>query len=338
MSVVCLGGGVGATRLWRALADELGQDSMTVVVNTADDLWHYGLRVCPDLDTVIYGLSGRQDSERGWGLRDETFAAMSVLEQLGESVWFNLGDRDLATHLLRTDLLKRGQTLSEVTSRLAEAHRLAVHVLPMCDEEVATQVHVAGAGWIPFQEFHVMHRAQPEVDAVRYTGMETATTPPAVLAAIESASLIILGPSSPIASMLPILQVGDTRTAIQASAAPLVAITPVVTGRPLTNPGDAHRARCRERLMAALGLEHRAAAVAELYADLIDGFVIDESDEDEALQVEALGVRAVVAPTLTHVDPAAAKPLVQAITRLARLGQRGSRTGSASPAAAVSHR
>lgn len=316
MSVVCLGGGVGATRLWRALADELGQDSMTVVVNTADDLWHYGLRVCPDLDTVIYGLSGRQDTERGWGLRDESFVAMSVLEELGESVWFNLGDRDLATHLLRTELLKRGQTLSEVTSRLAEANRLAVRVLPMCDEEVATEVHETGTGWVPFQQFHVMHRAEPEVDAVRYAGMESATTPSAVLAAIESASLIILGPSSPVASMMPILQVGDTRRAIQASAAPVVAITPVVTGSPLTNPGDAHRARCRERLMAAQGLEHRAAAVAGLYADLIDSFVIDVSDEVEAAQVEALGVRAVVAPTLTHQDPGAAEYLVRAITSL----------------------
>ncbi|UZG60228.1 2-phospho-L-lactate transferase [Rhodococcus opacus] len=318
MSVVCLGGGVGATRLWRALASEIGQDSMTIVVNTADDLWHYGLRVCPDLDTVIYGLSDRQDKERGWGLRDESFAAMETLAELGQDIWFNLGDRDLATHLLRTELLRQGASLSEVAAHLAVVNRLTVRILPMCDEEVGTEIHETRGEWTPFQEFHVKHRAEPEVDDVRYAGIEDATTPAAVLSAIESASLIILGPSSPIASVMPILSVGRTRAAIQASGAPVVAITPIVSGTPLIDPGEAHRARCRERLMGAQGLEHSAVAAAALYADLIDYFVLDEADEQEFAQVEALGVRAVVAPTLTHVHPTVTKELVGAIVSLSR--------------------
>lgn len=319
MSIVCFGGGIGATRLWRALADGIGQESLTLVVNTADDFWHYGLRVCPDLDTVTYGLAGKQDQERGWGLLGESFTAMTALAGLGEDVWFNLGDRDLATHLLRTQLLQRGMTLSDVTAHLARMNNVATRILPMCDEEVGTEVLETGAGWTGFQEFHVRHRAEPHVEDIRYNGIELATTPPAVLEALDNASLVVLGPSSPIASILPILSVGETRSAIKAAPAPVVAVTPVVSGAPFNNPGDAHRAKLRERLMAARGLEHSASAAASLYADLVDFFVLDEADHDEAARIDALGITPVVAPTLTHVHPAYAPDMVRAVTRLANL-------------------
>lgn len=314
MSIVCFGGGIGATRLWRALADQLGQDSLTLVVNTADDLWHYGLRVCPDLDTVTYGLAGKQDQERGWGLLDESFTAMATLAELGEDVWFNLGDRDLATHLLRTQLLSRGVPLSVVTSHLARANKVSAKILPMCEEEVSTEVLVKGAGWMGFQEYHVRHHAEPPVEEVRYKGIEYARTPSAVLAALEKASLVVLGPSSPMASILPILGVGETRAAIQAASAPVVAVTPIVSGAPFHNVGDAHRAQLRERLLAARGLEHTASAVASLYTGLADFFVIDEADLKEATHIRTLGITPIVARTLTHVDPACTPDLVRAVT------------------------
>lgn len=314
MTVVGLGGGIGATRLWRALAPEVDAQSLTIVVNTADDLWHYGLRVCPDIDTVIYGLAERQNLERGWGLHGDTFTAMSALQDLGESIWFNLGDLDLATHLLRTDLLRRGLSLTGATRSLARANRLETQVLPMCDEDVGTEVHEAGQGWTPFQRFHVEHRAEPAVDAVRYRGIEYARTPTDVASAISAASLVILGPSNPVASMLPILRVGQTTELIRHCAAPVVAITPVVSRRPIGDAGDAHRARSRERLLAAEGIEHNATSVAQLYADFIDVFVLDEADEVEAAAIRALGIEVVVTSTLTHVDPLAAKSLVAELT------------------------
>lgn len=316
MSIVCFGGGIGATRLWRALADQIGQDSLTLVVNTADDLWHYGLRVCPDLDTVTYGLAGKQDQERGWGLLDESFVAMATLAELGEDVWFNLGDRDLATHLLRTQLLNRGVPLSVVTAHLARANKVSTQILPMCEEEVSTEVLVREEGWMAFQEYHVRHHAEPPVEEVRYKGIEHARTPPAVLNALENASLVVLGPSSPVASILPILGVGETRAAIQAAPAPVVAVTPIVSGAPFSNAGDAHRAQLRERLLAARGLEHTASATASLYADLADFFVVDEADQEEAAHIRTLGVTPIVAGTLTHVNPACTPGLVRAVTSL----------------------
>lgn len=316
MSVVGLGGGIGATRLWRALAPEVGPRSLTVVVNTADDLWHYGLRVCPDIDTVIYGLSERQDSSRGWGLHGDTFSAMSTLRALGEEVWFNVGDQDLATHLLRTEMLRSGASLTETTHQLSRVNGLEVSLLPMCDEEVSTEICGADGRWIPFQDFHVRHGAQPAVTGVRYRGVDQATTPGGVLEAIESAELIVLAPSNPLASLAPILEVDHTRAAIAASRAPVVAVSPIVSGRPITDPGDAHRARCRQRLMATQGMPHWATSAAALVADIADVFVLDEADRNEAESIRSLGLDVMVTSTLTHVHPGAAKELVTSIVSL----------------------
>lgn len=317
MSIVGFGGGIGATRLWRALAEHLGQESLTLVVNTADDLWYYGLRVCPDLDTVIYGLAGQQDIERGWGLLEESFTTMGRLSELGEDVWFNLGDRDLATHLLRTRLLNLGTPLSEVMAHLAKVNNVASRILPMCDEEVSTEILETGAGWTSFQEFHIRHQAEPRAQEIRYKGIELATTPSAVLEALEGASLVVLGPSSPIASMLPILGVGETRAAIKATPAPVVAVTPIVSRVPFSNRGEAHRAKLRKRLMEARGLEHTASAAASLYSDLADFFVLDEADREEANRIEGLGIAPILAPTLIHAHPARAQDLVRTVVGLA---------------------
>lgn len=309
MSIVGLGGGVGATRLWRALSQAPGAPELTVVVNTADDLWMHGLRISPDVDTVLYGLSDRQDLERGWGLKDETFRAMETLTQLGHDVWFNLGDRDLATHLMRTGMLRDGATMTAVVRALRVGNGISAHVLPMCDEEVGTEVLVARDEWLQFQEFHVHRRSEPDAVEVRYRGIEDSKLTPEVADAIAAASLIVLGPSNPISSMMPILLVNGMREAIVASGATVVAVTPIVSNVPIRDAGEQHRARTRQRLMRAAGLEHKAHAVARLYADVADTFVIDLADVAEIDQLPGDALRVVAAPTLIHTDPEAGRAL-----------------------------
>lgn len=304
--ITMLGGGIGASRFSRVLATVVPPAQLTCVVNTADDLWHYGLRVCPDLDTTLYAHSGRKDERRGWGLRDDTFRAMEQIRGLGETPWFSLGDLDMATHLLRTGWLREGLGLAAITSRLAAAMGVGVRVLPMTEDEVATEVLTA-EGWLHYQQFIVRRDARPTVEAVRYAGSETARPAPGVLDAIHTADLVIIEPSNPCASVEPILALPGVRQALRTTAAPVLAVTPVVSGVPIDDPGEAKRARSRAALLAARGLPHRAAAVAELYRGLADLFVLDEADHDEAALIADLGMRVLLAPTLLHraPDPAA---------------------------------
>lgn len=207
--IACLGGGIGAARLWRALLDVVGADALSIVVNTADDVWRHGLRVCPDVDTNLYWLSGRADRERGWGLRDETFRCMDALRELGGDPWFALGDADLATHLLRTAWLRDGVGLAEVTDRLASAMSGGAAVLPVCEQEVGTEVRVERDGWIGYQDFLVRRGAGDPVLDARWAGVEASTPAPGVLEAIGGADLIVLGPSNPMASLLPVIDAAD---------------------------------------------------------------------------------------------------------------------------------
>jgi LPPG:FO 2-phospho-L-lactate transferase len=315
--IACLGGGVGAARMWRALAGVVGGHRLAIVVNTADDVWRHGLRVCPDIDTNLYWLSGRADEVRGWGLRGETFRCMEGLRGLGEDAWFALGDGDLATHLLRTEWLRDGVGLAEVTARMAAAMGVEPAVLPMCEQEVRTEVRVGGAGWIGYQDFLVRRRAAGRVLDVRWAGIGAATPAPGVLAAIAAAEVVILGPSNPMASMLPILAVPGIRAALAAAPARVVAVTPVVAGVPIEDPGDAGRARSRAALLAARGVEHRAGAVAGLYRDVAGAFVLDVADAEEAAEVAAHGLEPVVAPTLVHLDASAAAALAGEILGVA---------------------
>jgi LPPG:FO 2-phospho-L-lactate transferase len=295
--IACMGGGIGAARLWRALI-RAGVDDLVVIVNIADDMWRYGLRVCPDLDTVQYWLSDRADTRRGWGLRGESFRCMDAVRGLGEDPWFSLGDTDLATHLVRTAWLRDGDGLAEVTERLGAAMDVPVRVLPMCEQEVATEVRLESGEWIGYQKFIVQHRASVPVEDVRWAGVGAATPAPGVVAAIQDADLVVLGPSNPLASVLPILAIPGVTEALQATAAPVVAVTPVVSGVPIEDPGEANRARSRAALLGARGLPHRAAAVASLYRGLADAFVLDAADAAERGQIACCEV--VVAPTLVH--------------------------------------
>lgn len=324
MKVVGLGGGIGAARLWCALAAALPADELTLVVNTGDDLWHHGLRVCPDLDTVLYALSGRQDTDRGWGVRGETWHAMDAVRDLGAEVWFHLGDRDLATHLLRSGLLRDGAGLTAVTARLAAGMGVAVRVLPMTDDEVATRVTVGSgprAGHeLHYQEFLVREAAEPAVRAVRHAGVDAARPAPGVLAAIAGADVVVLGPSSPVASIGPILAVPGLRAAVRDARADVVAVTPTVSAVPVAGTGEERRAVARAALLTACGLPATATAVAGMYRELGARFVLDAADAAEAPAITAAGVPVTVAGTLLHRgDPPG--PLLDAV--LGRAGPGG---------------
>lgn len=277
-NVVVLVGGVGGAKLAHGLAQILPPDKLTVIVNTGDDLWYYGLRVCPDLDTVMYTLAGVVDKSKGWGLSGDTTQMLDGLRRYGEEAWFGLGDRDIATHLLRTQALRAGETLTQVTERLNRALGVGARVLPMTDAPVATLVDTAEYGEIEFQEYFVRYRWQPTVRAIRFAGIEAATVSDAVRQAVERADVILFGPSNPWLSILPILSVPGMRDLLMARAVPRVAVSPIVEGRAIKGPAA--------KIMAELGYTVSARTVVEFYGDLLTGFVYDKRDAD--LQIDRL--------------------------------------------------
>ena len=267
---------------------------LTCIANTADDLEYAGVHVSPDVDTVSYALAGLFDENRGFGLVDDTFRNAEALRRYGLG-WFAVGDVDLATSLRRTDLLRAGATLSEATADLARGLGLDAMVVPMSDDPVGTMV-VTDEGRLSFQDYLVARRAQPKVLAVEHDGLATAQPAPAVLPAIADADLVILAPSSPVASLAPILGLPGVRDAV--AAARSVAVTPVVSGVAPATPPEQSRARVREAFMAAAGLPHTATAVAGIYAGIIDAFVLDERDTPERPAIEQLGLAVTTANTL----------------------------------------
>jgi len=295
--VVELAGGVGGAKLADGLQAVVGAD-LTVVVNSGDDLERHGLAIWPDHDTVVYTLAGLDDEARGWGLADERWTVIDTLAQRGEDAWFRLGDRDIATHLVRTERLRRGDRPTHVARALASSLGVAATVLPMTDDAVRTEVRTDD-GWLEFQEYFV-HRGQvPEVHEVRFRGIDGAAPTPEVLAAIQAAEAIVIAPSNPIVSTGPILAVPGMRPALLAAAGrgtPIVAVSGIVGGRALKGPAD--------RMLASLGHEPSARGVATLYAGLADGFVLDEVDRDLAESIAALGLRTLVTDTIMTDDAA----------------------------------
>jgi LPPG:FO 2-phospho-L-lactate transferase len=300
--LVALAGGVGAARFLRGLLRVHDPAGVVVVGNTGDDLRLHGLAVSPDLDSVAYTLAGLADEERGWGLAGETWNVRDALVRLGEPGWFALGDRDIATHLLRTRLLAEGATLSEATAVLCQRLGVPVRLLPMSDQRVETRVEVDGPGGpedLGFQEWWVGRQARDPVRRVRFEGVERARPAPGVLEAIAGASGIVLCPSNPVVSIAPILAVPRVRDAIQAAPCRVVAVTPIIGGAPVRGMAD--------RLLPAWGVEVSARGVAGLYAGLADAFVLDAVDADQAGEVADLGLEPVVVPTLMRtVEDAAA--------------------------------
>ena len=306
MRVVALAGGVGAGKFLRGLALAMDPSELTVVVNTGDDIRLHGLHISPDLDSVTYWLADAMDRERGWGRRGESFRAMEALRELdAERAWFNLGDRDLATHLLRTQLLAEGMTLSEATERVAAGYGVAPRILPMSDDRIETHVEVLASGQaldLHFQDYWVRRHAQDDVKSVRYEGIAAARPAPGVLEAIAQADVIVICPSNPVASIGPILGVPGLREALAERRAVVAGVSPIVGGAPLAGMAD--------KLMPVAGLEVSALGAARAYAGLIGSWVIDEIDRGLAPSIESeLGVRVAVTDTIMTGDDVAARSL-----------------------------
>jgi LPPG:FO 2-phospho-L-lactate transferase len=268
VKVVALSGGVGGARLVCGLARALAPDDLTVVVNTGDDFVHLGLHVSPDVDTVMYTLAGLSHEERGWGLAEESFGALEMVRRYGGADWFALGDRDLATHLLRTEALARGEPLSAVTARLAGALGVRVRVLPMADAPCRTIIATAGDGPLPFQEWFVRRRAEPRVRGVRFEGTRVAS--PGVLEAMSSCDLVVIGPSNPYVSIDPILAMDGVRAAI--ADKPCVAVSPIVGGRAVKGP-------LAEMIRDLTGEAPTPGAIVRHYRGLVRGIVVERGDE-----------------------------------------------------------
>ena len=312
LDIVALAGGIGAARFLRGLVRVTDTARLTVVANTGDDLALHGLHISPDLDTITYTLGGGVHPAQGWGRADERFTVADELaSRYEEPAWFTLGDRDLATHLLRTGMLARGATLSEVTARLAAAWRLPFRLLPMTDDPVATHVATTDGRVLHFQEWWVGERAKPEVERVWLEGAAAAIPAPGVLDAIAHADLVLLCPSNPVVSIGTILAVPGVRAALV--DATVVGVSPIVGGRVVRGMAD--------RLLPVVGAEVSAVGVATLYRDFLDGWVIDAVDASAAPGVRELGIDVVATDTVMRTADVAAAVARTAIAlglRLAR--------------------
>ena len=295
-----LAGGVGGARLAHGLQVHLG-DHLTIVVNTGDDLERHGLLVCPDHDTVMYTLAGIDNRDWGWGIAGETFAAADMMAGYGEESWFRLGDRDLATHVVRTSRLRNGMRLTEVLLGLQTALGHPARILAMADEPVRTEVRTDD-GWLDFQTYFVRLHQEPDVRELRYRGLDAALITPEVLAAVQEADAIVIAPSNPFLSIAPILGVRGVRAAIEAArtrGARIMSMSGIVGGKAIKGPAD--------RILASLGHEATAVGVARQYRDLIDLFVIDKLDASLEPAIQALGLDVLVADTIMSDDAARAR-------------------------------
>jgi LPPG:FO 2-phospho-L-lactate transferase len=301
-AVAVLAGGVGAARLLQGMVRACPPSDVAAVVNVADDTELHGLHVSPDLDTITYTLAGAIDQERGWGLAGETWHAMGALARYpGAVTWFNLGDRDLATHLFRTHRMRAGATLSQVTAEIARAWDLEVTLLPVTDDAVRTRLTPSGSDReLSFQEYFVQHRHGIAVTGVRFDGADTAGPAPGVVEALRGAERIVIGPSNPIVSIAPVLAVAQVREVVTLRRTDVVAVSPIVAGAALKGPAD--------RLLRELGHEASVVGVARLYAEVAATLVVDEADADLASEVERAGMRCVITPTVMR-DPGAAAAL-----------------------------
>jgi LPPG:FO 2-phospho-L-lactate transferase len=298
--ITALGGGVGAAKFLEGLSSIIGEEPLTVVVNTGDDIVLHGLRVSPDVDTVIYRLSGHIDKQKGWGIADDTFNTLSALARFGCETWFNIGDVDFATHMFRTQMRQSGLTPSEITLRLAKSFGIgeSIRILPMTDEDVETWIVTSG-GEMHFQEYLVKERMKPAVIKVVFKNIENAKPSPGVIEAIREARLIILCPSNPIISIGPILNIKGIGEALRAAQGKIIAISPLIGGVPLKGPAD--------KLMRGLGLEVSSAQIARLYRDFLDVMVIDGEDALEAERISEMGIKPLVLDTLMSDSDKAAR-------------------------------
>ena len=287
--IVALAGGIGAAKLVLGLAQVMPQRRLAVVGNTGDDIELFGLRICPDLDTIAYTLAGQVNPATGWGIGGDTFNCLSGLAHYGCETWFQLGDRDLATHLRRTQLLREGLTLSEATQRICQALSVSVRLIPMTNAYTPTYV-VTDNAVLHLQEYLVRERARPVVRAFRYSNMDRATPAPELEELIMGAEAVVICPSNPFISIGPILAVPGIEALLRRTAAPVIAVSPIVGGRALKGPAAS--------MLQQMGRPVSAYGVAGLYRDLLDTFVLDRQDVSLREDIEALGMKAVVANTV----------------------------------------
>jgi len=308
--IVVLAGGVGAARFLQGLVQVVPQERLTVIVNTGDDRDFYGLHVSPDLDIVMYTLSGIVDEAHGWGIRNYSYNTMQQLTNYGNEDWFMLGDRDLATHIHRTNLLRQGKPLSEITDELRKQFGLALRILPMSDQVVSTHIQTP-VGLLHFQEYMVKRRCADAVLDVVFVGASESRPAPGVLDAIKDAEAILIAPSNPIVSIGSILAIPGIHDALHEASGMVVAISPIVSGVPIKGPAD--------KLMLGLKMDVSPVGVARYYRDFLDVMVIDQQDKHLIGAIEDLGIPAVATNTIMR-DSAAKKALAQKVLEVAGLG------------------
>lgn len=304
-TVVALAGGVGAARFLDGLSRVLAPERVFIIGNTADDARIHGLHISPDLDTVVYTLAGLADPQRGWGIHGDSFRCLEALGKLGEETWFQLGDRDLATHLYRTQRLSEGATLTQVTAEIASALGIRSRIVPMSDDPVRTRI-CTSRGELEFQTYFVQRRARDRVIRIRFDGASKARPAEGLLAAIAHAEAIILCPSNPFISIGPILAIRGIREELRKKKDRVAAISPIIGGQALKGPAA--------KMMKSMRLRAASSEVARLYADFTGVFVLDKVDRKEAAAVEKLGMRAVITNTIMHGTPER-KSLAQVVVR-----------------------
>ncbi len=279
--IVALAGGVGAARFLTGLTKLVKEEELSVIVNTGDDIELFGLHISPDVDIVTYTLAGIVDEEKGWGIRGDTFQCLETLKKRGLDTWFGLGDRDLATHIYRTNRLKQGLTLTQITTEVCQSFGLKIKILPMTNDKFETRI-TTSTGSMHFEEYFVKRKCKDEVLSVEFVGAATAKPSPGVLEAILDAELVIVCPSNPVVSIGSILFVNGVRDALKRTKAKVVGVSPIIAGLPIKGPAD--------KMLRGLGKEVSAYGVAEFYSDFLDTFVIDKRDSASKGKIEQLGI------------------------------------------------
>lgn len=288
MKIVALAGGVGGAKLAWGLAQVLGKDDLTIIVNTGDDFIHLGLNISPDIDTVCYTLANLSNPVTGWGRHNESFYCLEELKKFNAPGWFNLGDKDLALHLVRTELMKNGWTLSKVTSYLCEIMGIQHPVIPMSDRPVSTLVHTKELGVLPFQEYFVKYQCQPTMTGVDFEGIQLADFPEAAVKAVNKADAIIICPSNPWVSISPIIEIPGFKPLVTNKT--IVAVSPIIGGKTVKGPAA--------KMFSEMGIEPSATSVAKFYGNLIKGIVIDNVDKEQVHEIERCGIIPIAVNTL----------------------------------------
>jgi LPPG:FO 2-phospho-L-lactate transferase len=280
--ITVLAGGTGSVKLVRGLAAV--EKNMTVICNVGDNIWIYGVYICPDIDTMVYGLANLLDKKRGWGIKDDSFQCLAQLKKIGAPTWFGLGDKDLSTHLLRTSMIKSGKSLSEITNFFRKQYSVTTKLIPATDKEVTTRIVTDRMGDMHLQEFWVKRKGRPKVIGVRYDNATSATANPAAIDAINQSQGVVIAPANPVSSIGPIVALADLRKELARNRYKVVSISPLVGGKAISG-GPA------VRYMRAVGLENSSLGVAKYYRDFVSKFIISKQDHGLALKIEALGMK-----------------------------------------------